>query len=302
MCVFDYLRPIVAIWRLIVDKYKVNVPEGKSGNWEVRCFSVSKEDAEFGALRSIFKGGRYTPVGDYTGLYHCDNVIMSDTPDEIRDHMSFIHRATGNVLINGLGIGMVLQAVLNKPEVTHVTVIEISSDVISLVAPHYQNQFGDRLTIIENDALKYKPPKGIRYNAIWHDIWPNICTDNLEEMKILHRKYGHCCNWQGSWSKELLKRYQRQEKTYWQLRDENKPFTGRLKKQNRLYFRDNLVLFFGGSGRPKKVEKTNITFQRILSSFVVFGRTLPFRNCQRPKITKEQGIFLFVMYSARKDL
>ena len=198
-----------------MDKYKVNIPEGKSGNWEIRHFTVSEEDEKFGALRGIFNGGRYTPAGNYTGLYYRGSVIMSDTPDEIRDHLGFIRQAHGNVLINGLGIGMVLQAVLNKSDVDHTTVIEISPDVISLVAPHYQNKFGDKFTVIQADALEYKPEKGVRYNAVWHDIWPNICTDNLEEMAKLHRKYGRRCDWQGSWSKELLKYYQRRERSYW---------------------------------------------------------------------------------------
>ena len=49
------------------------------------------------------------------------------------------------------------------------------------------------------DALEYKPPRGEQYDVVWHDIWPNICTDNLPEMHKLHRKYGRRCNWQGSW-------------------------------------------------------------------------------------------------------
>jgi hypothetical protein len=38
----------------------------------------------------------------------------------------------------------------------------------------------------------------------WHDVWANICEDNLPLMARLHRRYGRRVNWQGSWSKEVV--------------------------------------------------------------------------------------------------
>lgn len=55
------------------------------------------------------------------------------------------------------------------------------------------------MQIINADAFAYKPPKSKRYGAVWHDIWANICADNLPEMHKLHRKYGRIADWQGSW-------------------------------------------------------------------------------------------------------
>lgn len=191
------------------DKYKVDVPVGKSGDWTVEKFIVSKKDADFERMRSIFNGGRFVPEGTYTALKYNGYTIMSDTPDEIRDHLSVISYATGNVLINGLGLGMVLNACLKKLEVTHVTVIEISEDVISLVGDHYKNMHGDRLSIVHENAFEYKPPKGTRYDTVWHDIWSNICADNLKEMHQLHRKYGRFADWQGSWGRYLCEKYKR---------------------------------------------------------------------------------------------
>jgi hypothetical protein len=56
------------------------------------------------------------------------------------------------------------------------------------------------------DALTMKWPPHTRWNIAWHDIWPSISRDNLPEMKYLHRSYGHRVLWQGSWSRELIKR------------------------------------------------------------------------------------------------
>lgn len=195
---------------------KVTVPEGNSGAWAVTKFTVGKEEAEIERFRAIFSSnrGRGVPEGTYTRLTRGGQVIMSDTPDEIRDHAYMIREATGHILINGLGLGVVLQACLRKPTVIKATVVEASEDVIALVAPHYRAMFGERLEIINADAYEWKPPKGVRYGAVWHDIWDNICVDNLEGMKKLHRKYGSRCDWQGSWARGWCEYYRDQDRRY----------------------------------------------------------------------------------------
>lgn len=188
---------------------QVTVPEGKRGPWSVERFEVSEEESKFSALRAAMKGRGYVSAGRYTKLLHARRgLIMSDTPDEMRDHRYAVHRAKDHVLINGLGIGMVLGAILKKPEVTKVTVVEICSDLIALVGPHYAND--QRVEIINADAYTYQPPKGVRYAAVWHDIWDDIwddlCSANLPLMTKLKRKYGRRTDWQGCWSEGEVKR------------------------------------------------------------------------------------------------
>lgn len=164
----------------------IDVPDGISGNWKVETFEV--KDRDFSQMISMFKTGRGVPSGTYKRLMRNGICIMSNTPDEISDFMQFVWIAKGCILINGLGLGVLLKALLNKPEVTEITVIEKSEDVIKLVAPTYLTD--SRVIIINADAFEYKPPKDKKYDAVWHDIWDNICADNLDEMKTLHRKYG----------------------------------------------------------------------------------------------------------------
>ena len=187
-------------------KYKVDIPEGQSGNWHIERFEVSEEAASLERLRSAFNPGRRmpVPVGQYTRLmYEAPNrmrtLVMSDTPAEISDHLEPIYRAKGQVLVNGLGLGVVVKAMLEKPEVKSLTVIEFSPDVIALVGDYYVAQYGDRLEIVNADAFTWQPPRGVRYTIVWHDIWNHICSDNLPEMHRLHRKYGRRTDWQGSW-------------------------------------------------------------------------------------------------------
>lgn len=205
------------------EKYKVSIPEDSIGDWKIEHHTVGGDEAKSGRMYACNPSsmGRYVPEGTYTGLKHKGNLWMSDTPDEIRDHMTPIHEAQrrgGHILINGLGIGMVTAAVLNLKDddgnfvVDKVTVIENASEVIYLVGRILKERYGDRLEIIEADSYEYKPQKGIRYSMVWHDIWLHLCTDNLDEMSKLHRKYGRRTDWQGSWGRELLQSQRRRER------------------------------------------------------------------------------------------
>jgi hypothetical protein len=196
------------------EKYKVNLPEGSAGDWRVEKRII--EDNTSLAVFNMHARGRAVPPGTYTYLLHRGHVIMSDTPAEIRDLYPIIRQAKGQVLINGLGLGVVLQAILEKPETEHVTVIELSEEIIALIGTYYQERYGKKLDIVHADALEWKAPKGARYDVVWHDIWPDLCIDNLEDMKKLHRKYGRRCDWQGSWCREILEYRKRQEeKSYY---------------------------------------------------------------------------------------
>lgn len=188
-----------------MERYKVVVPDGVSGDWRVEKFEVKKDDMPriYYALQ-----GRDVPPGVYSRLVYRNEVIMSDTTAEVRDHWRVIHRLEkleeGSVLINGLGLGVVLRTALLNEQIEKIVVVEISEDVIKLVAPTYT--VDPRVLVIHADALRWRPDRGARFEVVWHDIWPTICSDNLEEMKLLHRSYGRRCAWQGSWARELCER------------------------------------------------------------------------------------------------
>lgn len=173
---------------------KSEIPEGERGRWRVERFTVTETEARFDALRS---GRRSVTAGTYTRLMRGPCVVMSDTPAEMFDHEMAVHHATGNVLINGLGLGMVLAAVLRNPDVQTVTVVEIDPDVIALIGPHFHDA---RLRIVNASAFDFAPPKGVLYRMIWHDIWDSICGDNIPEMTRLRRKYCKRAYWQGCWA------------------------------------------------------------------------------------------------------
>ena len=186
---------------------KVDIPVGKKGEWTIDKFTT--EFFHFGYALA----GRPVPKGEtYTRLCRGSTLVMSDTPAEQKDHEGFYNRAAGEVLIAGLGIGMILEAVAKKPEVKRVTVVEVSQDLIDLVWPTYQARYGDKIQIVCADINSWRPASGHRYDCAWFDIWDNISPDNLPEMARLHRRFSRSAAWRGSWAKTLCQRMNREEK------------------------------------------------------------------------------------------
>lgn len=191
------------------------IPEGKSGDWEIKKFTVDSDYAALFNLRNAINSvhGRDIVVGDYTKLMHKDATqpMMSDTPAECRDHLLFVLSAEGNVLMNGLGLGLSIRAVLLKNKVDKVVVNEVDGDVIELVACHLKEEFGDKLKVNHVSAFDYRP-NGIRFNTVWHDIWPDITLDNYDEYKKLSYRYSHWLKkpyFHDAWCYDLLKNMKR---------------------------------------------------------------------------------------------
>lgn len=204
-----YMREAYGAWF-------TDVPVGEKGSWKIERFTIPDE-FNIQVMRYFFDG-RPVYAGEYTRLVHNEmGVVMSDTIAEIRDHTivdSVVSRNIDRrVLINGLGLGVLLGKLLKNTFVKSIDVVEIDSDVIDLVGDYYKQMAADNgktLNIYNEDAFKINWPVGTKWDVIWHDIWPTICSDNLEGMHILHRKYGHKCSWQGSWCRDWCESMRRQ--------------------------------------------------------------------------------------------
>lgn len=185
----------------------------ESENFMVDIFEVSQEDVDRVRLRDMFRGGREYhgfEKGRYARLSHRENgqrsdTIMSDTWMERRTNWTFIDEARGDVLIGGLGIGMVLLEVQDKPEVTSITVVEKNAEVIDLVKP--QLPLNEKVKIVHCDIFDYKPEQ--MFDTIYFDIWDTISGDNYPEMKKLHRRFSRKLNkggWMNSWRRDDCRR------------------------------------------------------------------------------------------------
>lgn len=149
------------------------IPEGWAGLWYIRKQHYPQPVA------TRHRGKAVTlPRGTYTFLHRLTDatiyaepageVVMEDTPFELRTHLGFVMRARGRVLVTGLGLGCVVRGLLANPAVAHVTCIENSSEVLKLVKPRMP---AERLTIVEADALAWTGHNQERFECAWHDVW-----------------------------------------------------------------------------------------------------------------------------------
>jgi SAM-dependent methyltransferase len=190
------------------------IPEGVSGRWRVERYAVATWEADAWNLRVALnpqRAQRPIAAGTYTRLVNDDvGIYMTDTPAEIDDLHGFVQAAHGDVLVTGLGLGLIVVALLEYAggTVRRVDVVEVEPDVIALVAPYLTQRFDSRIRIVEADALTYSPFEafGARergaYDCVWHDIWPRMSLDNLIELKRLkqtHLRYLRPHGFQMAW-------------------------------------------------------------------------------------------------------
>jgi hypothetical protein len=191
-----------------VDYFRSEVPPGRSGPWVIEKISMPERDYDpvADSRPNCFK---YRP-GIYTCLRRERTQFMTDLYDEWWTQRAAIVEAAargGNILITGLGLGLVAEAILRTPEsnVTRVTIVEQSADVIQLVGPFLKNRYGARIEIAEGNAFSWQNPTGRNFTVGWHDIWPDPYTStNVEEMERLEAHHARWCDWQGFWPKAYL--------------------------------------------------------------------------------------------------
>ena len=94
--------------------------------------------------------------------------------------------AHGDVLVVGLGLALSVRAILDKPFVQSVTVLEINPDVISLIEPTLKHR---KVKIIQGDAFNWTPPKKA-YDLVYFDIWQAVPNgDNRNQVKQLRSRH-----------------------------------------------------------------------------------------------------------------
>lgn len=177
-----------------------NNPNVESENWRIRTFTISYPKDYY----VIFEQG--IPAGTYVSLTckHPEkfgmgqSCMMSDTPMEKFTNQRFLNNAEGDVLIAGLGIGMLPAALAEKEDVKSITIIELNQEVIDLVEPlirkYVKNE--NKIKIIQGDAYWYPhnhPDE--RYDFVYLDIWDEFpgAAEDLEMLDEMIERYVPIC-------------------------------------------------------------------------------------------------------------
>lgn len=194
--------------------------EGERGEACVEFYEVSKEDEQFTRMRAAVTGSGRCMVasGQYVRLKIGGYLVMSNTDQEKRENTEAVDRAEGDVLVAGLGLGLMLIPVCLMDRVRSVTAVEISQDVIDLVGPpirrHLEaqgNGAAGKLEIVQGDIFEFKPRRGQRWDIIWFDVWADSCVDNIKGINRLKQKFKGRLNrsnpvcWMGAWEEDRLR-------------------------------------------------------------------------------------------------
>lgn len=193
-------------------KMQKSIPPGVKGDWEITHFTMTKKEVDFEKMRGMFHPGGYREVydlepGDYIRLTHRGQVVMSDTPMEIRTQSREVEQAHGACLVGGLGLGIFILRLQEKPEVTSILVVEKSQEVIDLVTPHLS--LSSKVTILQGDVFDKKVvDRKSRFEFIYFDIWNTICGDHAHDVGKLKRQWrpllrkDNPSSWIGAWREE----------------------------------------------------------------------------------------------------
>jgi spermidine synthase len=186
------------------------IPEGHHGSVHIEHFTITKAQSSFCALRALInrRPGEYISAGSFARLVIDSKIMMTDTDMERATNYTLFENAVGHVLVGGLGLGMVVFALLaKKPAIRSLTILEKNTDVIALVQPHLPRD--PRLTIVLADVFTWEKKKcSPRFNTIYMDIWPSICGYYREEVENLRKRFRPWLSpkgWMSDWQTEYTR-------------------------------------------------------------------------------------------------
>lgn len=183
-----------------------NIPQGKIDKWSIRTATGESPACGISTMYSQIIGQPTTyleePYGHYTFLFHDElGPIMHDTTHEYAEHQPLWDGATGDVLISGLGIGMVNHKLIEYPNVRSVTIVEKNQEVIDLVWNHCPKD--ERFVLVHADIDTWIPPEGSHWDYAWFDSWigDNSINDQHEYNQMLMNRYSPFCDKMEYWKK-----------------------------------------------------------------------------------------------------
>lgn len=165
------------------------IPEQSMGN-----FRIIKRDVKAGVAWPMNKTFGY----DYC-IFMNDAILtllqerigdtwrdwMVDSPYEWYAMGEYAIRAEpGNVLICGLGLGLILHHLTRRKDFDVIKVIEISNEVICMISPYLPRD--KRIKIIKKDFFDAIPKlslQGEEFSTIIVDIWAGYAYEYLKEFK-----------------------------------------------------------------------------------------------------------------------
>jgi len=191
----------------------LNIPEGTSGNCELRHFKQHGPVKAFNMRVALF--GQPCQTIPFEGETTWHEILedggrwMSDLPIEQQQHDRELERMSDShrVLVGGLGLGYAIHKMVLDYDVSEVHVVEINPDVIKLVWTHVHPEVKERCTIHLNDLfqfLKHVEPE--EYDWGFFDIWRGDGEGVFHETVVpLRRLARGKCDCVVNWNEDVMR-------------------------------------------------------------------------------------------------
>lgn len=173
-------------------------------DWKTPASEISEQQyGRFRIIKREVKAGTAWPMNGTFGYDYCvftkDATLtllqekvagewrdwMIDSPYELYAMAEYSVRAEApNILVGGLGLGLLLHYLTQRRDVSVIKVIERSKDVIQMVAPHFSKD--ERIEIIQCDFFKVIPRlkrQGQGFNTVIVDIWAGHIHEYIRDFK-----------------------------------------------------------------------------------------------------------------------
>lgn len=175
------------------------------GNWKIDRRKLPHDLSKImGCFDYTLLFHKIFPTPDMSNIHRLDDdggmldIVMEDSPRELRKHLPIWLKARGRVLKTGLGLGCVVRGLLANEQVEHIDVIEIDADIIRVVGAEFVGN--PRVTIHYADALKFTIPAGAKWDFAWHDIWTEQNKGLQQEHAKLIMRFDKHTKEQGAWA------------------------------------------------------------------------------------------------------
>ena len=182
----------------------------ESDNYIIFKRVLTEEDIESwkGNIGEIHK--EKVQIGkEYLFLSHkgLQKTMMSNHESETITNQKFIDSAKGDILIFGLGLGLIVFPLLKEIGINRITIVELDKGLIEMVSPIIRFQDPLRkVKIINGDCFSWETQE--KFDTIYFDIWETIDEKAYSEMEILEKRYLKNLKdggWIDSWCSELNK-------------------------------------------------------------------------------------------------
>jgi len=177
-------------WRPALD-----IPEGKQGKFRIehRVFGPGEAIPLINQRTAIFRGCKpanikYDVPVRFHYLTEDGGTWTSDVPQEQEQQARAVMGFTGEVLVGGLGIGMIAHILAEMRMVRRIVIVEKQKEVIDLVWPHIQKELHGKGEIVHANLFQYLRETDENFNYAFYDIWTSDGERTLKEYVLPLRK------------------------------------------------------------------------------------------------------------------